>query len=115
MASPPVRQLSAAVQRLSAHLEEHFDDEERDVVPLIVQHITDEEWQGFIDRGAAYVRPANLWFSLAYSGFLLDDATPEEHRRFLASLPAALRVVKLVGSRAYTGYRTKLDTDAIRG
>lgn len=102
-------QLSAAIEELSAHADEHFDREERNVVPLISQYITYEEWQDFIDRGAAYVRPKNLWFSLAYSGFLLGDAAPDEQRRFLAALPMALRtVVKLLGGRAYAGYRTKL-------
>lgn len=102
-------QLSAAIEELSAHADEHFDHEERSVVPLISQYITYEEWQDFIDRGAAYVNSKNLWFSLAYSGFLLGDAAPDEQRRFLASLPVALRtVVKLLGGRAYAGYRMKL-------
>lgn len=102
-------QLSVSIEELSAHADEHFDHEERNVVPLISQHITSEEWQDFIDRGAAYVNPKNLWFSLAYSGFLLGDAVPDEQRRFLASLPIALRtVVKLLGRRAHARYRTKL-------
>jgi hypothetical protein len=102
-------QLSAAIEELSARADEHFDREERNVVPLIRQYITHEEWQDFIDRGAAYVNPKNLWFSLAYSGFLLGDAAPDEQRRFLAALPTTLRtVVKLLGGRAYAGYRMKL-------
>jgi iron-sulfur cluster repair protein YtfE (RIC family) len=101
--------LSAAIQELSAHADEHFDHEEREVVPLISQYITRGEWQDFIDRGAAYVNPKNLWFSLAYSGFLLGDAAPDEQRRFLASLPIALRtVVTLLGGRAHAQYRRKL-------
>jgi hemerythrin-like domain-containing protein len=102
-------QLSAAIDELSAHADEHFDHEERNVVPLISQYITDEEWQDFIDRGAAYVNPRNIWFSLAYSGFLLGDAAPDEQRRFMAALPVALRmVVRLLGRRAHASYRTKL-------
>lgn len=102
-------QLAAAIEELSARADEHFDYEEMNVVPLIAQHITQGEWQEFIDRGAATVGPKNLWFSLAYSGFLLADATPEERRRFLASVPAPLRiVVTLLGGRAHAGYRAKL-------
>jgi len=102
-------QLSTALEELSAHADEHFAYEELNVLSLIRQYITGEEWQAFIDRGTAYIKPKNLWFSLAYAGFLLGDATPDEQRRFLASLPIALRtVVKTLGGLAHASYRTKL-------
>jgi Hemerythrin HHE cation binding domain len=102
-------QLGAAIEELSAHADEHFRYEELNVVPLIRQYISCEEWQNFIDRGAAYVNVKNLWFSLAYSGFLLGNADRDEQRRFLASLPVALRtVVKMLGGLAHASYRTKL-------
>jgi hypothetical protein len=102
-------QLGAAVDQLSASANEHFDHEEQNVVPLIGEYITPEEWQVFIDRGAAYVNPRNLWFALAYAGFLLRDATPDEQRHFVAAVPFALRMVlKLLGRRAYAGYRAEL-------
>jgi iron-sulfur cluster repair protein YtfE (RIC family) len=102
-------QLSNAVEKLSAGANEHFDHEEHNIVPFIAEHITPDEWQTFIDRGAAYVNPRNLWFALAYAGFLLRDATPDERRRFIAALPLPLRMVlKLLGKRAYTAYQTKL-------
>jgi hypothetical protein len=102
-------QLSTAIEELSAHADEHFAYEELNVVPLIAQYITGEEWQVFINRGTAYINPKNLWFSLAYAGFLLADATPDEQRRFLASVPIALRtVVKTLGGLAHASYRTKL-------
>jgi iron-sulfur cluster repair protein YtfE (RIC family) len=102
-------QLSAAVSDLSANANEHFDHEEQNTVPLIGQYITPKEWKDFIDRGAAYVNPRNLWFALAYAGCLLHDATPGEQKRFIASLPRALRMVlKLLGERAYVTYRTRL-------
>jgi hypothetical protein len=102
-------QLSRAVEGLLTAAEEHFQHEEVDVVPLIREYISGAEWQAFIDRGAAYVNAKNLWFSLAYSGFLLGDASHEEQRRFLASVPVALRmVVKTVGGRAHADYRKKL-------
>jgi hemerythrin-like domain-containing protein len=102
-------QLSAAVEDLSSGAIEHFDDEEQNILPLIGEHITPQEWKEFIDRGAAYVNPRNLWFALAYAGCLLRDATPDEQTRFIAALPAALRIVlKLLGERAYATYRTRL-------
>jgi hypothetical protein len=102
-------QLGAAIEELSAHADEHFGGEELNVVPLIRQYISCEEWHDFIDRGAAYVNVKNLWFSLAYSGFLLGNADRDEQRRFLASLPVALRmVVKMLGGLAHARYRAEL-------
>jgi hypothetical protein len=102
-------QLSTAVEDLSAVAIEHFGHEEQNIVPLIGEHITPQEWKDFIDRGAAYVNPRNLWFALAYAGCLLGDATPDEQTRFTAALPFALRMVlKLLGERAYATYRTRL-------
>jgi hemerythrin-like domain-containing protein len=102
-------QLSAAVNDMSANANEHFDREEQNILPLLGQYITPKEWKDFIDRGAAYVNPRNLWFALAYAGCLLHDATPNEQKRFIASLPLALRMVlKFLGERAYVTYRTRL-------
>jgi hemerythrin-like domain-containing protein len=102
-------QLSGAVGQLSADANEHFGHEEHDILPLIAEHVTPGEWQTFIDRGAAYVNPRNLWFALAYAGLLLKDATPDEQQRFIAALPLPLRMVlKLLGKRAFTTYQTKL-------
>jgi hemerythrin-like domain-containing protein len=102
-------QLSAAVDGLSANITEHFADEEQNIVPLIRDSITAEEWQAFIDRGAAYVNPRNVWFALAYAGFLLRDATLDEQHRFVSSVPLGLRIVlKLFGRRAFDTYNTKL-------
>ncbi|MDT5106057.1 MAG: hypothetical protein QOI25_3570, partial [Mycobacterium sp.] len=102
-------QLSGAVDELWTGIKEHFEHEEQNIVPLIGEYITPDEWQAFIDRGATYVNPRNLWFALAYAGLLLRDATPDEQRRFIAAVPLGLRIVlKLLGGRAYDAYQTKL-------
>ena len=76
---------------------------------LIGEHLTQAEWQAFIDRGGAYVNPANVWFSLAFAGLVLRDATSEERVRFSASLPLPLRIVlKTLGRHAYASYQKKL-------
>jgi len=101
--------LARALDDLSDVAGKHFDREEREVVPLIGEHLTQGEWQAFIDRGGAYVNPANVWFALAYAGLVLRDATPEERARFSASLPVPLRIVlKTLGRRAYASYQKKL-------
>lgn len=102
-------QFVSAVDELCSGMVEHFDDEERNILPLIAEHITTKEWQAFIDRGAAYVNPRNLWFALAYAGFLLRDATPEEQRRFTGAVPLPLRVtLKLLGGSAFASYQKRL-------
>jgi hypothetical protein len=102
-------QLSGAVDELWTGIKEHFEHEEQNIVPLIGEYITPDEWQAFIDRGATYVNPRNLWFALAYAGLLLRDATPDEQRRFIAAVPLGLRIgLKLLGGRAYDAYQTKL-------
>lgn len=102
-------QLGSAVNELSTRLNEHLDDEEQNLVAPIGQYVTPAEWQAFIDRGAAYVSPSNVWFALAFAGVMLRGATAGEQQHFLASLPFALRMVlKLLGRRAYATYQTKL-------
>ena len=82
------------------------------MISVLHHHRAAEEWQTFIDRGAAYVNPRNLWFALAYAGFLLRDGTPDEQRRFIEAVPLPLRVtLKLLGGRARSAYRTRLYGD----
>lgn len=101
--------LGTAVDELCIGLNAHLDHEELEIVPLIAEHVTPKEWQAVIDRGAAYVKPSNLWFSLAYGAVLLHNATPEESRRFIASIPLPLRIVlKLIGGRAFASYQGRL-------
>jgi iron-sulfur cluster repair protein YtfE (RIC family) len=102
-------QLAAAVDEMSATLSRHLGNEEESVVPLIAKWITPKEWQTFIDRGGAYVKPASLQFALAFAGFVLAGSTPEEQRRFIASVPLMPRMLlQRWGGRALTSYRTKV-------
>jgi iron-sulfur cluster repair protein YtfE (RIC family) len=49
------QQLVEAAEDLSARVEEHLADEERNIVPLINQHITREEWQKCVARAAEFI------------------------------------------------------------
>ena len=103
------QQLVAAVEEMSGKLCRHLANEEEVVVPLIAQWITPDEWQMFIDRGGAYVKPANLRFALAFAGFILTESTPDQRRRFIASVPFVPRLLlKRLGGRALTSYRSKV-------
>lgn len=102
-------QLKAGVNELSARIDEHMQDEERDMVPLINEHLTDDEWTQCIERGAEYIPKINVRLALATIGLMLQDATPAERRRFLAGLPAPVRMLwKLFGERTFESYRARL-------
>jgi iron-sulfur cluster repair protein YtfE (RIC family) len=84
------QRLGDTVDALASALHGHLTHEEREVLPLIDQSLTQAEWQAFSNdqrrrvglRGAAQVFP-----------WLLDGATPEQARALLAGLPPPLRVV----------------------
>lgn len=103
------KQLAARARELSDTLAAHLGNEERAIVPLIAQWITPEEWQKFIDRGGAYVKPNNLQFALAFAGYVLAEATPQEQQQFVASVPFMPRMLlQRLGHRALSSYQTKL-------
>lgn len=101
--------LVAAIEKLSRRAETHFADEESTIVPLIREHVTAQEWQAFIDRGAAYVRPSTLKFALAFAGMMVQNATSDEQRRLAASVPIGPRLaLKAFGMQAYRSYCAKV-------
>lgn len=91
--------LVAAIDTLLAVLEHHLDEEEREVVPLIDQHLTREEWEEMgrtaFDKFEPRERPIAM-------GQLLEVATQDEARRMFAELPVPVRVLWAVaGKRQY--------------
>jgi iron-sulfur cluster repair protein YtfE (RIC family) len=102
-------ELIAAVDDLSARLAEHLADEEEHVVPLINAHITTEEWNVLLARGAAALNRKNVQFVLAFASFVLQDASTDERRRFMAGVPAGPRLLlKVFGQRAFDSYRARV-------
>lgn len=102
-------ELIRAVDELSSRLGRHLTDEEEHIVPLINAHITIREWHAFLARGAAILAPNNVQFVLAFAGFVLQDASTEDRRRFLAGVPAGPRLLlRLLGPWAFDSYRAKV-------
>ncbi|WP_068273160.1 nitroreductase/quinone reductase family protein [Aldersonia kunmingensis] len=95
-------ELAAAIDRLTAVLVEHLDDEETHVVPLIREHITVAEWEQFgEDAFAKFTNPEKL----IATGVLVEVATPEEASWFLDPLPLPIRLMwRLHGRRKYNAY-----------
>ncbi|GAA3229157.1 hypothetical protein GCM10017691_20970 [Pseudonocardia petroleophila] len=110
--SDPAPTTSAAladrIGEFLAVLDEHLDDEEQAVVPLIDRHLTAAELQEVGERGFEKFTPAQRWIAL---GQLLEVATPAEAATFLDDLPLPIKVLwRMVGRRRYHRYIT-----AVRG
>jgi hypothetical protein len=103
-----VGELVRVVERLTASVEDHFGDEERDVIPLIAQYLSPKEWRKFLAHGSAFVR-AHPRRGLALGGMVLDGASAEIRNRFLGNVPLPARIpFKLFGDRVYAGYRAQI-------
>ncbi|HEY5840071.1 MAG TPA: hemerythrin domain-containing protein [Mycobacterium sp.] len=102
--------LGDAVTALGTVVGEHLDNEERDVVPLIEQHVSAQEWQEMLDRGAAFLTPRTVRRALVFGGLVLEAAdSPRQRAQFLAGLPRGPRMlVTLFSARALAAQRRKL-------
>jgi iron-sulfur cluster repair protein YtfE (RIC family) len=87
-------------------LEEHLDEEERVVVPLIDRHLTEAEWQEVGQRGFEKFTPAQRWIA---TGQMVEVATPEETAMMFGQLPPPVKVLwHLIGKRKYRRYITSV-------
>jgi hemerythrin-like domain-containing protein len=99
-------ELGDLVARTSAVIDEHLDDEEVHVMPLINKHITQDEWMTFERRGHESIPQEK---ALLFLGLGLQDATPHERTQFLGGLPPeVLQMWEQVGKAAYDAQRANL-------
>ena len=109
------RQLVAAVEDLSARVDVHLADEEQNVVALINEHITAEEWRHCVARAAAFISRKNLRLGLVLGGLVLEVCTADEARRILASAPLPQRAaVRLFARRTASRYQANLYGAAVQ-
>jgi iron-sulfur cluster repair protein YtfE (RIC family) len=102
-------QLSVASGQLSEAVDRHLDDEERYAVPLIEEHLTQQEWAAAIKRAASFISVRNLRLGVVLGGMVLECASQEERRMILAGAPLPQRlVVQLFGVRTLAAYRRRL-------
>jgi hypothetical protein len=103
------KQFIVALAEVSCRVDEHLTDEEHFIVPLVNEFVTADQWQKVMDRGASFVNLKNLKFGLVFAGLVLQEASPDERRRFLAGLPPPVRMQwKFFGKRIFAAYRTRL-------
>jgi iron-sulfur cluster repair protein YtfE (RIC family) len=101
-------ELSAAITAMLGQLTTHLAEEERDVVPLIAEHLSLAEWDHVGETAFDKFTPAQRFTAL---GQLLEVARPAEAAAMLATLPAPIRLLwRLIGKRRYRRY-----TQAFRG
>jgi hypothetical protein len=84
------RRLGDTVDALASALYGHLTHEERDVLPLIDQSLTQAEWRAF---GNDQRRRTGIRSGAQLFPWLLDEATPEQVKAVLGELPPPLRVV----------------------
>jgi hemerythrin-like domain-containing protein len=100
---------AALVEALRDHiavLTEHLDAEEAQILPVVADHLTVDEWDEVGRRGLETIPKNKVFLAL---GAILEDSTPEEQRYFMSKVPAAGRLLwRLVGRRQYRKYVAEL-------
>jgi hemerythrin-like domain-containing protein len=101
-------QLATAIAGTLGQLTKHLDEEERDVVPLIAEHLSVAEFDHVGEAAFDKFTPAQRFTAM---GQMLEVASPAEASAMVAPLPAPIKVLwRLVGKRRYRRY-----TEAFRG
>ncbi len=83
-------ELLAPVEHLSAVVLDHLAHEERQVLPLIEQHLTQAQWRAFLRKERSRRSPRERPEFLAW---ILDDAGEQDSAAVLAEMPPPARLV----------------------
>lgn len=83
-------ELAAAVDRLSTVVLDHLAHEERDVLPLIEQHLTKAQWRAFLHEERARRSPRERPEFLAW---ILDDSSQGDAAAVLTEMPPPARLI----------------------
>ena len=98
--------LTVILEQLSRGLNEHFDEEEAAILPIVERVVTAVEYREVGQRGLVSIP---LTRRLIVLGYLLEDATPKERTDFLAAIPRPARLAyRLLGERQHRNETTRL-------
>lgn len=98
--------LTTLLEQISTGLNEHFDEEEAQILPIVQRVITAAEYHEVGQRGLVSIP---LTRRLIVLGYLLEDTTPRERTAFLAAIPAPARLAyRLIGVRQHRHETTRL-------
>ncbi|MEV0416231.1 hemerythrin domain-containing protein [Streptomyces sp. NPDC050448] len=99
-------ELAAVLEQVSRAVEEHFDQEEREALPLVPEAVSQAEWDEIGDAASAAVPKSKLFTVL---GMILKEADPGEQILIMAHLPLPPRVIwRAVGERNYRRLEQRL-------
>ena len=94
--------LADVLDHLADALCEHLDLEEREILPLVLRHVTVEEWDSLGEHGLEEMDQASLPIIF---GAILEECTPQERRAMLAKHPLPVRLLlRTVGALQYRRY-----------
>ncbi|GAB2623862.1 hypothetical protein Aab01nite_17280 [Paractinoplanes abujensis] len=100
-------ELADVIAQAAVALDEHLADEEREILPLIEEHLTPAEWKAVGDRGKEVLPKGKM--ALVFLGSILEEASEAERRRFLGELPLPVRLLwRLAGERTYIASRDRV-------
>jgi hemerythrin-like domain-containing protein len=98
--------LATLLDQLSTGLNEHFDEEEAKILPIVERVVTAAEYQEVGRRGLVSIPMTRRLIVL---GYLLEEATPQEQADFLAAIPRPARLAyRLIGERLHRNETTCL-------
>jgi hypothetical protein len=103
--------LTAVLDALAPALSAHLDEEEREVLPIIEEHLTVAEWNEVGEKAVAAIPKARM---LVLFGYVLEGASAEEQKLMLSVLPPPVRLIyKAVGRRKHDKERDAIRAGAI--
>ena len=98
--------LAETLDALAPALEAHLDEEEREILPLVEQHLTAAEWNELGERAVAAIPKARM---LVLLGYILEGTSPSERQTMLGVLPPPVRLIyKAVGQRKHVKERDRI-------
>jgi iron-sulfur cluster repair protein YtfE (RIC family) len=100
-------ELAATVTELDERMVEHLSIEEAEVLPLVVQHMTQEEFTAIGEHSRDSLTQDQLAVGL---GLVLDDTSPELGEVLLSNMPPEARAgFEQFGMPLYVQYRARLN------
>ena len=103
--------LAAVLDALGPALSAHLEEEERDVLPLVEEHLTAAEFDEVGAKAVAAIPKARM---LVLFGDVLEDTSPDEQKLMLGVLPPPVRLVyKAVGRRKHDRERDAIRAGAV--
>jgi len=92
-------ELASVLDQVSIALNEHLEEEEKLILPIVAVTLSVAEWEQLAEAGMASMSKPRL---LVLLGHILEDADEQERAAFLEHVPLPARIgYRLIGHRRY--------------